>query len=281
MAITSAHLICSGIFCSVFFTILLLAYSSQVSFILATSNNSDLEPDCDKNNMTGTDIEMNTLQDKVLSIRGLLDLSSSKLELMPSMILPSSEFTPIPPNRTFTINLVDKDMNELGIFPFNLIISTANDSNNKSKDHALISAAVPYDSCTARVILKMNDKVLAYQTVSPHVPDIKFIKIGTDFNVDEEDSMLFPRAANITVDWDAGDLDGDNLTYSLLYSNDGGLTWDTVIDYTTSKSIRVPGDSFQGNTVNLSKFRLIATDNVNTDIKDSDFFSIPALTLEH
>jgi hypothetical protein len=231
--------------------------------------------------MTGTDIETNTLQGKILSVRGKLDLSSLKLDLMPSMILSSSEFTPIPSNRTFTINLVDKDMNELAIFPFNLIISTADDSNNKTKDHALISAAVPYNSCTAQVILKMNGKVLAYQTVSPDVPDIKFIKIDTDFNGDEKNSMLFPRAANISVNWNAEDLDGDTITYSLLYSNDGGLTWDTVIDYTTSKSIRIPGDSFQGNTVNLSKFRLIATDNVNTDIKDSDFFSIPALTLGH
>ena len=93
--------------------------------------------------------------------------------------------------------------------------------------------------------------------------------------------MLFPRATNISVNWDAEDLDRDPITYSLLYSNDGGLTWSTVINYTTNKSITVPGNSLQGNTVSLSKFRLIATDNVNTDIKDSNFFSIPALTLEH
>jgi hypothetical protein len=197
------------------------------------------------------------------------------------MILPSAEFTPIPPNRTFTINLVDKDMNELAIFPFNLIISNVVDSNNKTNDDAFISAAVPFHPCTARIILKMNDRVLAYQTVSPHVPDIKFIRIDADTNEGKTQSTLFPRTTNISVNWDAEDLDGDPIIYSLLYSYDGGITWDTVINYTTNKSITVPGNSLQGNTVNLSKFRLIATDSVNTDIKDSDYFSIPALTLGH
>lgn len=279
MAITTPQLLCSGVIGTVFFTVVLLCYSSQVSFILATSRSSDFG--CDKNNITESGLETNASHYKTLSIRGVLNISNSDLELEPSMILPSAEFTSIPPNRTFTINLVDKDMNELAIFPFNLIISNVVDSNNKTNDEAFISAAVPFHPCTARVILKMNDRVLAYQTVSPHVPDIKFIRFDVDSNEGSKLSTLFPRATNISVNWDAEDLDRDPITYSLLYSNDGGLTWSTVINYTTNKSITVPGNSLQGNTVSLSKFRLIATDNVNTDIKDSNFFSIPALTLEH
>ena len=64
----------------------------------------------------------------------------------------------------------------------------------------------------------MNDKELAYQSVSPHKPDIKFVGIETDFNKDMNESMLFPRMTNISLNWDAQDLDGDNITYSLLYS---------------------------------------------------------------
>lgn len=279
MAIITSNLVCFGIVGTLFSIIVLISYSSTDSSILATSMSSDLG--CDKNNTTGSDTQTNVFQDQTLSIRGMFDPSNLSLELKPSMILPSSQFTPIPPNRTFTINLVDKDLNELATFPFNLIISNATGSNNKTGDQALISSAVPYHPCTERIILKMNDKVLAYQSVSSHKPNIKFISIDSDFNENNKDSMLFPRMTNISVYWDAEDLDGDAITYSLLYSNDGGLTWDTVIDYTPNRSFTVPGDSLQGNTVNLSKFRLIATDDVNTDIMDSDPFSIPALTLGH
>ena len=87
------------------------------------SMSSDLH--CDKDNATGRGPEMNMPQNQTLSIRGKLDLSSSDLELKPSMILPSSQFTPIPANRTFTINLVDKNQDELAIYPFDLIISNA------------------------------------------------------------------------------------------------------------------------------------------------------------
>jgi hypothetical protein len=33
----------------------------------------------------------------------------------------------------------------------------------------------------------------------------------------------------MTIQWEASDADGDNLTYTVLYSDNGGQTW-TVLD---------------------------------------------------
>ena len=64
--------------------------------------------------------------------------------------------------------------------------------------------------------------------------------------------------------------------YSLLYSNDGGRTWPTaVVEDIRQKSLTLNTDSLPGNSVNLSRFRVIATDGVNTDVRDSEPFSVP------
>ena len=76
--------------------------------------------------------------------------------------------------------------------------------------------------------------------------------------------------------------DRDNLSYVLLYSNDGGKTWPvTIADDVKENSLTLNADSLPGNSAYLSQFRVIASDGVNTDIRDSNPFSIPTLKIGH
>jgi hypothetical protein len=76
--------------------------------------------------------------------------------------------------------------------------------------------------------------------------------------------------------------DRDNLSYVLLYSYDGEKTWPvTIADDVKENSLTLNADSLPRNSAYLSQFRVIASDGVNTDIRDSNPFSIPTLKIGH
>jgi hypothetical protein len=223
-----------------------------------------------------------TIHQTALSIRGILNLSDSNIVLKPSMILHSSIFTTRPADSHLAIDLLDQRGRVLAHYPVDIIVSKA--KVVELKDIAYISEAVPYDPCTAKITINKDDKELVSQVVSPNVPKIISIKVGYGNDSDVNPRLIFPRTSNITVEWKAQDLDKDqhHLTYSLLYSNDGGVTWPTTIaDDIEQNSLTLNADSLPGNSVNLSRFRVIATDGVNTDVRDSDPFSVPVRNIGH
>ena len=64
--------------------------------------------------------------------------------------------------------------------------------------------------------------------------------------------LIFPRSSNITIKWEAHDLDKDKLTYLVVYSNDGGLTWPTTIaEDIEQNSLTFNADSLPGNSIDL------------------------------
>ena len=214
---------------------------------------------------------------QTLSIRGIVNLSDLTIILKPSMILPSSILTTLPAHSPFAVDLLDKKGRVLAHYPTDMIISKAN--VEEWKNVAYLSEAVPYHPCTAKIVIEKGDKELASQVVSPNAPEIKFIKVD-DSNGNPR--LIFPRTSNITVEWKAQDLDRDTLSYELLYSNDEGKTWPvTIADDIKENSLTLNANSLPGNSAYLSQFRVIATDGVNTNIHDSNPFSIPTLNIGH
>jgi hypothetical protein len=217
---------------------------------------------------------------QTLSVRGIVNLSDSSIVLKPSMILPSSIFTTRPVDSSFAIDLLDGKGRVLAHYPIDIIESKAR--VKEWKDIGYISEAVPYHPCTAKITINKDVKELVSQVVSPNVPKIISINVTEDKDGHTNPRLIFPRTSKITIQWQAQDLDKDQLTYSLLYSNDGGRTWPiTVADDIAQKLLTLNTDSLPGNSVNLSRFRVIATDGVNTDVRDSDPFSIPILNIGH
>jgi hypothetical protein len=188
-----------------------------------------------------------------------------------------STFTNRPVYSPFAIDLLDQKGRVLAHYPTDIIVSQA--KVEEWKDIAYISEGVPYHPCTAKITINKDDKELVSQVVSPNVPEIISIKLS-DSN--DNPKLIFPRTDNITIEWEAQDLDKDKLRYLVLYSNDGGLTWPvTVADDIEKNSLTLNADFLPGNNANFSQFRIIATDGVNTDVRDSTPFSIPILNIGH
>jgi hypothetical protein len=214
---------------------------------------------------------------QALSIRGIINLSDSSIILKPSLILPSTILTTRPEYSHFAIYLLDEKGTVLAHYPTDIIASKA--KVEEWKNIAYISEAVPYHPCTAKITINKDDKELVSQVVSLNAPEIKSVKVS---DRDGNPKLIFSRTSNITVKWEARDLDKDNLTYLLLYSNNGGLTWPiTIADGIKENSVTLDADSLPGNSANLSRFRVIVTDGVNTDVRDSNPFSVPILNIGH
>ena len=193
---------------------------------------------------------------KTLSVRGNIDLTSLSIKLEPFMILPGSKYTTRPANSSFSINLLDSEGKILAHYPFNPKISTYIPEYKHKM--GLLSEAVPYDLCTKKIVISKDGRDLASRNVSAHTPQVRII-------FPNEGKIL---ADKVTVSWHGIDADGNgNLTYSLLYSTDDGLTWQTVADNIKQSELTVNMTDLPGSPMAL--FRIIATDGVNTAIADS------------
>ena len=127
---------------------------------------------------------------------------------------------------------------------------------------AAFSFIVPFPSGTAAVaILRggtlQSRQVLAQQTVSEHVPSVTVLQPNGG-------EML---AGTVSVQWNGTDVDGDHLTYSILYSHDGS-PWHLIAQGIDSTSFNWDTTSVPGG--DQCHVRVLATDGVNTNSDQSD-----------
>jgi hypothetical protein len=199
----------------------------------------------------------------VLLVTANIILDNSTVRLEPFWTLPEYKIvTSRPENSSFSIGLLDGKDKTLAQFPFEPKEYT-DKLQNESKT-ALIAEIVPFNSNATQIVISQNGNILASRNVSANSPEVK---------------ITFPNekiALNDKVDvrWESSDADGDNLTYSLLYSPDAGITWQTLGVYIKEKHAVVDLSNLPGSSNGV--FRVIATDGVNSGIDDSDIpFNIP------
>ncbi len=143
-----------------------------------------------------------------------------------------------------------------------------------------MAAAQPYEPTTAPFLLSVpfvpgvnrvelldkNGAMLASRTASAHSPSI---------------TVQFPNAAGLTLDgvqtiqWTGSDLDGDALTYSVLYSEDNGATWDALAVGLAETTYEADFGSIPGSSA--ASIKVLASDGFNTSADVSDqTFAVPA-----
>jgi len=108
----------------------------------------------------------------------------------------------------------------------------------------------------------MNAKQILNQVeVSPHAPTVTVIYPSGG-------EML---SGTVNVTWTAEDDDGDQLTYAVLYSNDGGESWQVLAEGLQETSFELDTTALPGG--NNCFIKVLATDGVNTseDISDGPF----------
>jgi len=123
---------------------------------------------------------------------------------------------------------------------------------------------VPWKTETRRIVLKRDNTALAERMVSPNKPSVRVTK--------PERGETWGKTA--TIAWEAGDRDGDALTFTVLYNSGLDERWVPLATDVTERSISVDTALLVGST--RAGIRVRATDGVNTTEADSGgTFTLP------
>lgn len=118
--------------------------------------------------------------------------------------------------------------------------------------------SIPYIDGTKKILIRHKDTVLVERIVSNNAPVVNIASPNGEESV----------RGTVRIQWNATDADGDNLSYAILFSSDGGQTWNTL-------AIDLKQNYYNWNTSRLEEgdqylVKVIATDSFNTGIDVSD-----------
>ncbi len=177
-------------------------------------------------------------------------------------VLPEAEYAAMPEGE-YTFVYLDASSAVLGEHKVDFWIE------GSDWDVLPFSVVIPYLDGTARIELRKGAATLAQKIVSANAPAVQITTPAGGESYFTE----------VSITWTGSDLDGDPLSYAVLYSSDGGTTWTTADieiqqqDYTLNLIGLPPGDNYL--------VRVIATDGVNTgeDVSDAPFEVLNAVFL--
>ena len=91
-----------------------------------------------------------------------------------------------------------------------------------------VTFIMPWVAGADTVALVHNGQVLDQRRLSAHPPTVQITSPAGP--------ATWPAGSTQTLTWTGSDADGDALTYSVLYSNDGGANWVLLADHLTGKA---------------------------------------------
>jgi hypothetical protein len=114
--------------------------------------------------------------------------------------------------------------------------------------------SLPFTPGTSIIRIEHNSRIIGERQVSIYTPVVQVIS--------PNGGEYLSNQANQTVTWQGSDVDGDTLTYSLLYSDNNGTDWNPI-------AIDLNQTSYTWDTIGSSNstqclIKIIASDGVNT-----------------
>lgn len=173
----------------------------------------------------------------------------------------------------FVRSLPSGSSDDVGTGPYSLTVEDAGGASLSVRrfdpfagcgppEHACgpFSEVLPYPAGAARVVLRHEQETLRTVAVSAHAPTVHVVSPngGESWN----------GTGPFQVEWTASDADGDPLVANVLYSRDGGTTWQIVAASRSGSPAQVDGSSLPGGDTSL--VRVEVTDGVNTGSDTSD-----------
>ncbi len=116
--------------------------------------------------------------------------------------------------------------------------------------------AVPYVASTTEIQIIHNGTIVASRRVSTNSPDVKLTYPAG--------GQVFEEGKTVKLTWNASDLDGDTLYYSVLYSSDNGSSWVPLGTNLKENTYNWTIDCLNDGPANQYLVRIVATDGVNT-----------------
>jgi hypothetical protein len=200
-------------------------------------------------------LKADAVPDGVL-LTGVLNLTQKSGTLLPAWRMGGLAPSELPATSRFHILFKSAGGTTLADYPF---LPNVDTEPVEGEDlTANLAETLPWVANTRRISVVWDGAEIAHLTVSPNAPTVHVVSPNGGETL----------SGTVNVQWSASDADGDALTYTLQYSRDGGDTWQTLSTNVTSNPAPVDLSGLPGTT--SAKFRVIASDGVNTGMDDSD-----------
>ncbi|MGA1238477.1 MAG: PQQ-binding-like beta-propeller repeat protein, partial [Limisphaerales bacterium] len=138
------------------------------------------------------------------------------------------------------------------------------ETSDGGEGEMFVGVIVPYEPEAASIrVVQSGVEVLVAKAVSPNAPEVSVLAPVAGVTLDDV----------LVIEWVGSDVDGDDLTYTVQYSHDAGLSWEVLVvntpetSHTASLQLLAGGD-------NTCLVQVIASDGVNTASAVSGLFSV-------
>ncbi|MBW2737868.1 MAG: hypothetical protein JRE64_03255 [Deltaproteobacteria bacterium] len=196
----------------------------------------------------------------VLFISGQIEQPGDRVTLRTVYQLPL-EFIQKEGSGSYTLELQNADGQVLTHRRFDPIKVTDEEPGKSSHFFQLVA----FSPDAARLVLKVDDVVLFERTRSPNAPTMNMVApIGGEVW----------QVGSQTIRWEASDLDGDSLFYTVQYSKDNGKTWKTHAVNWPQTILEVDATLLAGSEPEQALIRVFASDGFNSVIAESAPFTV-------
>ncbi len=196
-----------------------------------------------------------------LIVVGMADLDSHTASLESVYQISQDATVPLPEAGDWTIALLDASNLDLATYPF--APDELTDAEESPGRPAVISEIVPWAAGTVKIEIRYQGSVVATRSVSAHPPSVTITSPAAGINL---------PGGPFNATWTGSDLDGDALTYSVLYSNDSGTTWQTLATGLNVTELALNTDQLPGGSGLL---RVVASDGLLSGQDTSGAFNVP------
>jgi len=198
-----------------------------------------------------------------LLVAGTIDPATNTAALTPLFVIPNAPDVIARTPGAYAIVLRNNSGAELARYPFTpeALHSGPDNPDGPSAppvDLLSVSELVPYVAGTVRVDLTGPTGLLATVTAGAAAPSVTVTSPAA--------GQVFSGAA-VPVAWTASDPDGDELTFNVQFSADGGATWEMLAQGIRGNNVDLPRENLASTT--QGRVRVWATDGIHTSSAES------------
>lgn len=196
-----------------------------------------------------------------LAVMGQADLESSTASLSSVYKIAETASIDLPEPGEWEIALVDGGGSDLAVYPFQPDELT--DAESSPGTPAVIAELVPWADGAVQVEIRLQGALVASRAASANAPAVSITSPAGGANL---------PAGPFQVTWEGSDLDGDPLSYSVLFSNDSGASWQTLATGLTEQLLDLDTNELPGGSGLL---RVMVSDGFLSGQETSGAFSLP------
>jgi hypothetical protein len=196
-----------------------------------------------------------------LVVMGLAHLATNTASLESVYLISQDNTLPLPEPGDWTIALVDAANNDLATHPF--APDELTDAEESPGVPAVIAEIVPWSPGAVKVEIRYDGEMVASRSASANPPSVNLIAPADGSDLPD---------GSFQVSWAGSDVDGDTLTYSLLYSNDGGLDWQTLATGVSGSGTELNTDQLPGG---VGALRVVVSDGFYSDYDTNSGLIVP------